>query len=610
MTKSEKVYKSTVSENSSSLQGDSSELKREPSFANAPTSKKIGFFSAMMIVIGSSVGAGIFFKASSVLENSQNSIIFAVFCWLLAAFAVIAMALALVEIASGRNDNLSMIGWCQTFNKRFTYKACKNFMVYVYLPLTYFFMPLYVVSSIQDGVSSLIDNYNGLGTKADWSIMMLIALGISVYFIVANGLSSKLGNIHNWIITSVKFLPLIFAAILGFVIFGINGKISGENYRVPFHPTVLPENSNKFLSFANLSPGFGMFMAMGAIFFAFDGFYVTAGIQTEMKEPKKTPWAILTGMIVVTVIYLIIAISMSLGSSKGGPSGFKDFLDKHKLIKLYATFQILIGIGVLGVINGFALWSVRFIEDLIKANEVPFSTKFVNKINNQKATVGIVYNLTLSIPVIILFCIIGGLGYVDNTYGPSYGTGVGKLYSFADLMATWTSVIAFTFIMFAIVGGLKNRKINEIKVEKNKFFKPMGIAAVITMILPIFFTFFGPIADLFMVFWIDKNKVIANDPSFSKDFTTVVLIPRIMTVLVLIIFFGLMVVPTFIEDFILAKKYGSVEKGELEKIKLMAIAKNVDFKNELIEVLNNQKRNKLNVEEQKILGVTQLSDLV
>lgn len=605
MTKSEKVYKSTVSENSSSLQGDSSELKREPSFANAPTSKKIGFFSAMMIVIGSSVGAGIFFKAGSVLENSQNSIIFAVFCWLLAAFAVIAMALALVEIASGRNDNLSMIGWCQTFNKRFTYKACKNFMVYVYLPLTYFFMPLYVVSSIQDGVRSLSDNYNGLGTKADWSIMMLIALGISVYFIVANGLSSKLGNIHNWIITSVKFLPLIFAAILGFVILGINGKISGDHYQGPFNPTGSPGNSNDFLSFANLSPGFGMFMAMGAIFFAFDGFYVTAGIQTEMKEPKKTPWAILAGMIVVTVIYLIIAISMSLGSSDGGPSGFKDFLDKHNLIKLYATFQILIGIGVLGVINGFALWSVRFIEDLIKANEVPFSTKFVNKINNEKATVGIAYNLTLSIPVIILFCIIGGLGYVNSGYvlddKSSYGTGVGNLYSFADLMATWTSVIAFTFIMFAIVGGLKNRKTNEVKVEKNKLFKPMGIVAVILMALPIFFTFFGPIADFFMLFWI---------PSTTNDYTTDVLVPRVMLVVVLIIFFGLMVVPTFIEDFILAKKYGSVEKGELEKIKLMAIAKNVDFKNELIEVLNNQKRNKLNVEEQKILGVTQLSDLV
>ena len=30
---------------------------------------------------------------------------------------------------------------------------------------------------------------------------------------------------------------------------------------------------------------------------------VTAGLQTEMKEPKKTPKAILFGLIIVTVIY-------------------------------------------------------------------------------------------------------------------------------------------------------------------------------------------------------------------------------------------------------------------------------------------------------------------
>ncbi|MBR2857761.1 hypothetical protein IKE96_00890 [bacterium] len=47
--------------------------------ANAPLKKKIGFFSAMMIVVGSCIGAGIFFKAGKVLEYSQNSLILAIF---------------------------------------------------------------------------------------------------------------------------------------------------------------------------------------------------------------------------------------------------------------------------------------------------------------------------------------------------------------------------------------------------------------------------------------------------------------------------------------------------------------------------------------------------
>lgn len=116
---------------------------------------KISFIAAMLIVIGSSIGAGIFFKSSTVLENSQASLVLAIFNWLVASVAVIAMALALIEIASVRNDNLSIISWVKVFNRRWLYHGCKNFMTYLYLPLTFFFMPLYFICSIQDGIKSV-----------------------------------------------------------------------------------------------------------------------------------------------------------------------------------------------------------------------------------------------------------------------------------------------------------------------------------------------------------------------------------------------------------------------------------------------------------------------
>ncbi len=551
---------------------------KKSDFANAPTMKKIGFFSAMLVVVGSSVGAGIFFKAGAVLNESQGSIIFAMFCWLFAGFAVISMALALIEIASARNDNFSIIGWCQTFNSRFTYKACKNFMTYIYLPLTFFFMPLYSIMSIQDGISSLFENYNGFGTNADWAIMMVFAILISTYFLVVNGLSSKIGNIHNLVILSVKFLPLVFATILGFVIVGINGKISTESYGAGFKPDEFTT-----FSFSQLSPGFGMFIAIGGIFFAYDGFYVTAGIQTEMKKPNKTPFAILFGLITVTVIYLIIALSMSLGAENGNPFGYLPFLKQNNLLWLYATFQILIGIGVLGIVNGFALWSPRLLFDLVRTNEVPFSYKIIS--NNEKKTKirCILYDLVLTIPIIILFSIIGGLGYVNSSsYSASYGSGVAQLYSFADLMANWTSVIAFAFIVLSIFGGIKNRKTNKVKVSKNKFFYPMAIISIILMSLPIFMTFFGPIADLFMLFRINPA---------TEGFIQDILIPRIMVIVVLVLFISFMIIPILIEDYLLKKKYGSVEKGEIAKIEKIANIENVSLNQKLIEVIKIQKRN-------------------
>ena len=80
------------------------------SLQQAPLKKKISFFAAILVVMGSSIGAGIFFKSKTVLDSSQSSLVLAIFCWIIAAASVIGMALALVEISSVRNDNLSMLG--------------------------------------------------------------------------------------------------------------------------------------------------------------------------------------------------------------------------------------------------------------------------------------------------------------------------------------------------------------------------------------------------------------------------------------------------------------------------------------------------------------------
>ncbi|MCQ2957126.1 MAG: hypothetical protein MJ233_04875 [Mycoplasmoidaceae bacterium] len=46
--------------------------------------------------------------------------------------------------------------------------------------------------------------------------------------------------------------------------------------------------------------------------------------------------------------------------------------------------EILIAIGVLGIINGFAIYNPLYYQDLIKAGELPFSDKLKGKIATQK----------------------------------------------------------------------------------------------------------------------------------------------------------------------------------------------------------------------------------
>ena len=533
--------------------------EKKEGISQASKSKKISFFSAILVVMGSSIGAGIFFKSKSVLDNSQNSLILAIFCWIIAAFSVIAMALALIEISSARNDNLSLIGWTKVFNSRTTFKASKNFMFYIYLPLTYFFMPLYVIMSLQDGIGALVNAnmspYN-FGTPVDWLIWTIISIAISVYFIYVSGISSKVGNIQNKIVTYIKFLPLAFVAIMGFVLVGMNAG-GWNNVSIGVQkPTADLAAGGSLSSFA---PGLGMFLAISAIFFAYDGFYVAAGIQSEMEEPKKTPMAILLGLVFTTVIYLIIAISMSIN---GG--SFSDMLDYMETLMpnvghvLFGIVNIMIAIGVLGIINGFAMWAPRFTEDLIKEGELPFSIKYKDKLNEHKPKVGIMYSFVITIPIVIVFTLIGALAYIDN-YGTSYGSGMGKLYTFADLMGTWTALFTFGFITAAIYGGIKNRKTKKVQTDQKSYFVPMAIVAVIIVGLALTVTILIPILDLLLIAQLDQAAVEA--PEVEGVFVDII-VSRVMLVITLIIFIALSYGTTLIEDRINIKKFGSIEKYE------------------------------------------------
>jgi amino acid transporter len=104
-----------------------------------------------------------------------------------------------------------------------------------------------------------------------------------------------------------------------------------------------------------------------AVFFAFDGFYSAAGIQTEMKEPKKVSMALAVGIAIVSAIDVLIAFSFLIGTGTGKLS------DLHVPIQVIQVANVLVTVGILGVINGVAIYSSRYYEDLVAHNEIPFA---------------------------------------------------------------------------------------------------------------------------------------------------------------------------------------------------------------------------------------------
>ncbi|WP_406615345.1 APC family permease [Mycoplasmopsis hyopharyngis] len=532
--------------------------------ANVDSKKKISFISALLIVIGGSIGAGIFFKAKSVAESSHSSMILAALCWVISAVAVIAMALALIEISSVRNDNLSLIGWNKVFNSRFIAKASKNFMVYVYLPLTYLFMPLYVIMSLQDALASLAGkNTFGVilgGKNIDWIIWSAICLAMTIYFLTVPTLWSKVGDIQNKVVLGIKFIPIVAVIVLGLAIaFAGKSNASELTWKTTgsksFQEAIF--NDKGIASVTGLGAGLGMFLAIAAIFFAYDGFYVASGIQSEMKEPKKTPLALFIGLGITTIIYLLIAISLTLnGGDVFGMSANleKLFGNKKAADIVLGIMNLMIAIGVLGIINGFSMWAPRYVEDLLAEGELPFWRKAKGKLNPNFPIFGVIYSLIITIPVVIVFTIIGALGYLDiKDYEGSYA-GMGKLYSFADLMANWTAVFTFGFIALAILGGIINRKKNFVEIkDKKRYFLPMAWIAVITVFLSMAITILVPVVDIFLLFGlIGNSKVIKNE----------IIVSRVMLIVALFLFAGLTFLPTVFEDLYAKKKFGSVQKYE------------------------------------------------
>jgi len=537
--------------------------------------KKIGFFSAILLVIGSSIGAGVFLKNGEVLSNVGGSYVLTIVAWIFSIIGVICMGLSLAEVSSANTSgNLGVVGWVKTFCNKFLYKAAKNFMAFLYLPLNFFLMPYYAIMMFQDA----------FGWQTAWWVVALISFACTMWFLIVSGISSRAGNIQNWIITSVKFIPLAFAAVAGFVVAGISGNPMGGT-------TVLPDIKQTHRTFVLLSGATGVLGVIGsvpAIAFSFDGFYTAAGMQSEMKEPQKTPKALVIGLLLVAVIDLLVAVSLLIGTSNdnmGKVSGLA--LIPHWLI---AVIEILIAVGVLGIINSFAIYNPRYFEDLIKIGDLPCPAKYKNKLNTDRPYVGLVYSGIITVFFFVVLTLIGAYGYSDvmgyssAKLTPFLGgdpvigydidgiaNSLNELYSFVDLMANWTSILVFLCVLFPMAGCLMNRKTKKIDVKPVKGFVPTTWVSLIIIGLGMTFVIVSAFANVIIVAgWAKDIGHIIISPSgeqvhYYQEEWNVEMLGAIMTLVVLAIFLCICTIPSIFE----VRRDKAIARGE-KRIKRQA----------------------------------------
>ncbi|MFC4137951.1 MULTISPECIES: APC family permease [unclassified Microbacterium] len=145
----------------------------------------------------------------------------------------------------------------------------------------------------------------------EWGPVVIVAI-----FTLLLALGTRLSSRVNAVFTTIKVAIVLFVIVVG--LFFINPA----NF-TPFVPPAQPgpaADSAWTQSFFSLLTGaspqvygiFGILSGAALVFFAFIGFDVVATSAEEAKDPKRTvPRGILLGLGIVTVLYVLVAITIT-----------------------------------------------------------------------------------------------------------------------------------------------------------------------------------------------------------------------------------------------------------------------------------------------------------
>lgn len=311
--------------------------------------RQISFEQALATVIGSVIGAGVFFKIGTITAQTGSSST-TIFVWILAGIISIASGLTISEIAA----SLKINGAIKYLD--YTYGRIWGFLFGWAQMIVYFPAQIGALSSIF-GVQFV----SLFGINAKYA--NLIAIFLVLFLLAINLIGTKFSSKMQSVITILKVIPIVLIIIWGF--------FNQNKIAAPIFPLTVGNN----ISFPNAISQ-GLLSAL----FAFEGWIVVTNLANEVKNPEKDlSRAIILGLSAITLIYVLINYT------------FLTVLPIHDLVnnnnaafeasmKLFGQFGgKLVTIGILisvyGAVNAFMLTGMRTPYILAQDNLLPFSNK-------------------------------------------------------------------------------------------------------------------------------------------------------------------------------------------------------------------------------------------
>ncbi len=317
--------------------------------------KKYGLPTAICMVVGTVIGSGLFFKAQNVLAATGGNMPIGIFAWIITGLLMIVCSLQFANMATKHEKVSGAVDYAEA--------ACGKSYAYY---LAWFLANIYYpgMTSVLAWVSARY-----FGVLFGWSMVGAEVLALAGFFLIAsytmNVLSPKLAGKFQVSATVIKLIPIFLMAIVGTLVGFFNGTLTNN------FTTVVTEIAG--------GTGGGLFAAIVATVFAYEGWIVATSINAELKNAKKNlPLALIIGSLIVVVAYVFYYIGVAGGATnevlinEGATTAFTNIFGG-----IGGTFlNICIVISCLGTLNGLMVATTRGMYAIACRNEGPRPTMF------------------------------------------------------------------------------------------------------------------------------------------------------------------------------------------------------------------------------------------
>jgi basic amino acid/polyamine antiporter, APA family len=306
--------------------------------------KRYGLLTAIAMVVGIVIGSGVFFKAEKVLTATGGNLSLGILSWVIGGIIMIACAYTFAVMATKYQYVNGVVDSAEaTVGKRYGYYV-GMFMALIYYP---------TLTSVLAWVSARYTSVL-LGFSITGGETMTIAALFLIASFALNALSPVLAGKFQVSTTIIKLIPLVLMAVVGTIV-GMSNGMTVYNFT-----TVVEE----------VSTASGLFTAVVATAFAYEGWIIATSINAELKNAKKNlPIALVVGTFIIMTIYILYYVGlagavenevMMNGGQAGAKLAFQNIFTSAGGTLLF----VFIIISCLGTLNGLMLACTRGIYSL------------------------------------------------------------------------------------------------------------------------------------------------------------------------------------------------------------------------------------------------------